>query len=186
MDNTIYGLLGSGGEGLGLDALGLLGNGRPPSAFGNPNQMPGGGTQGGVTPIPNAQPGQGGAMMAPSAQPFPAAPSPMTSAPGQGGMSPQLAGALQAAGAVAQAGAPHTMPVNAPSMLGGGMMPTGAQSQPQSPIGGNPLNAISMMMGKGAMFPATPASQAQSGTAAPSLLDSLKNLFGRGGGNGTA
>lgn len=174
MDNTIYGLLGSGGEGLGLDALGLLGNGQPPSAFGNPNQMPGGGTQ-------------GGAMMAPSAQPFPAAPSPMTSAPGQGGMSPQLAGALQAAGAVAQAGAPHTMPMNAPSMLGGGMMPTAAQPQPQSPIGGNALNAISMMMGKGTPFPATPAAQAQSGAAAtPSLLDSLKNLFGRGSGNGTA
>ncbi|MDI3304648.1 MAG: hypothetical protein QJR04_25200 [Burkholderia multivorans] len=181
MDNTIYGLLGSGGEGLGLDALGLLGNGQPPSAFGNPNQMPGGGTQGGVTPIPNAQPGQGGAMMAPATHPMPQAAPPMTSAP----QPQQLAGILQNAGALMQAGAPHTMPMNAPSMLGGGMMPTAAQ--PQSPIGGNPLNALAMMMGKGTPFPATPAAQAQSGAAAtPSLMDTLKNLFGRGGGNGTA
>ncbi|MBU9386652.1 hypothetical protein [Burkholderia multivorans] len=31
------------------------------------------------------------------------------------------------------------------------------QPQPSSPIGGNALNAISMMMGKGTLYPATPA-----------------------------
>jgi hypothetical protein len=31
------------------------------------------------------------------------------------------------------------------------------QPQPQSPIGGNSLNAMSVMMGKGALYPATPA-----------------------------
>lgn len=159
MDNTIYGLLGSGGAGLGLDAMGLLGNGQPPSAFGQPGMMPGGGVQGGAQPIPNVQPGmpgQGGAMMAPGAHPMPQAASPMTSAPQQpqqqpGGIPTVLGGLLgnatgmpagaAAAGAtggaqtgidprflrgaqtglaLAQANAPHTIPMAAPSMLGGG------------------------------------------------------------------